>query len=119
MLRTPGPGRFEDRTISAACNPYLALAAFVAAGMDGVRNEIDPGEPNTGQNMYELGMEEIERRGIQILPQSLDEALKELKANPVIQSGLGPIYDEFIRLKEDEWSQYHATVSQWEIDRYL
>jgi glutamine synthetase len=119
MIRTPGPGRFEDRTISAACNPYLALAAFITAGMDGVRNEIDPGEPNYGQNMYDLGLKEIERRGVKILPQSLYEALAELKADSVIQGSLGPIFDEFLRLKEAEWRQYHRVVSQWEIDRYL
>lgn len=119
MLRCPEPGRFEDRTVSSACNPYLALAAFITAGMDGVRNEIDPGEPNYGENMYELGLEEIERRGVPILPQSLYEALEELRAAPLIQSALGPIYDEFLRMKEAEWKDYHRVVSQWEIDRYL
>ena len=119
MIRCPGPGRFEDRTVSAACNPYLALAAFITAGMDGVRNQIDPGEPNVGENMYELGLKEIERRGVRILPQSLYEALEELKADPVVQGALGPIYDEFLLLKEGEWRQYHRTVSQWEVDRYL
>ncbi len=119
MLRCPGPGRFEDRTISAACNPYLALAAFITAGMDGVRNEIDPGEGNHGENMYDLGLEEIRRRGVRILPQSLSEALDELKADSVVQSGLGEIYDEFVSLKEAEWKQYHRVVSTWEVDRYL
>ena len=119
MLRCPAPDRFEDRTISAACNPYLALAAYITAGMDGVRNEIDPGEGNLGQNMYDLELEEIERRGVKILPQSLYEALEELKADSVVQSALGPIYDEFLSLKEGEWRQYHREVTQWEIDRYL
>lgn len=119
MLRCPEPGRFEDRTVSAACNPYLALAAFITAGMDGVRNKIDPGKPHCGQNMYDLGLDEIERRGVRILPQSLYEALEELKADSVIQSSLGPIYDEFLRLKEGEWRQYHRVVTQWELDRYL
>lgn len=119
MLRCPAPGRFEDRTVSAACNPYLALAAFITAGMDGVKNKIDPGKPNYGQNMYDLEPEEIERRGIRILPQSLYESLEELKADSVIQGGLGRIYHEFLRLKEAEWRQYHRVVSQWEVDRYL
>jgi len=119
MLRTPAPGRFEDRTISAACNPYLALAVYITAGMDGVRHQLDPGEPNLGENMYELEADEIARRGVRILPQSLYEALEELKLDPVVQSGLGAIYDEYLRLKEGEWRQYHRVVSQWEIDRYL
>ena len=119
MLRYPAPGRFEDRTVSAAHNPYLGIAAFIAAGMDGIRQKIDPGEPNIGRNMYEVPDEELMARGVQILPQSLCEALEELKRDEVVQAGLGPISSEFIRLKEGEWRSYHRVVSQWEIDRYL
>ena len=118
MIRTAGPGNLEDRTISAACNPYLAFAAYVAAGMDGIARKLDPGEPNTG-NLYELGLQEIGRRGIQLLPQTLHEALSELRKDEVVKDGLGVIYDEFVELKEAEWAEYHAQVSQWEIDRYL
>lgn len=119
MLRCPGAGRFEDRTVSAANNPYLALAAYLAAGLDGIRNKIDPGEPNMGTNMYDLSLDDQKARGIGILPQSLQEALEELKTDRVIQEGLGPICDEFITLKEAEWREYHRVVSQWEVDRYL
>ena len=118
MIRTAGPGHLEDRTISAGCNPYLALAAYLSAGIDGVRRELSPGEPNVA-NMYALGMAEIERRGVRMLPQSLAESLAELRKDDVIQESLGPIYDEFIKLKEAEWKEYHRQVSQWEIDRYL
>ena len=118
MIRTAGPGNLEDRTISAACNPYLAFAAYVAAGMDGIARKLDPGEPNTG-NLYELGLQEIGRRGIQLLPQTLHEALGELRKDEIVKDGLGVIYDEFVDLKEAEWAEYHAQVSQWEIDRYL
>ena len=118
MIRTAGPGHLEDRTVSAACNPYLALAAYLSAGLDGVRRELDPGEPNLG-NMYELGLDEIKRRGIALLPQSLPEALAALREDDVIQAALGVIYDEFVELKEAEWREYHRQVSQWELDRYL
>jgi glutamine synthetase len=118
MIRTAGPGNLEDRTVSAACNPYLALAAYATAGLDGIRNGLDPGKPNLG-NMYELGLEEIRRRGIRILPQTLDEALQYLREDVVIQESLGPIYDEFATLKEAEWKEYHRQVTQWELDRYL
>ena len=104
--------------MSAACNPYLALAAYLAAGMDGVARRLDPGEPNL-TNMYELGLEEIARRGIRLLPQTLSEALDELRSDEVVQGALGVIYDEFVELKEAEWKEYHRQVSQWEIDRYL
>ena len=118
MIRTAGPGHLEDRTVSAACNPYLAFAAYMAAGLDGVSKGLDPGKANLG-NLYELGLDEIRRRGIRTLPQSLDESLSELRKDDVVQEALGVIYDEFIQLKEAEWCQYHAQVSQWELDRYL
>ena len=80
---------------------------------------MDPGKPNIGENMYDLGLDEVARRGIRILPQGLYEALEELKQDEVVQSSIGPIAAEFLQLKQAEWQQYHRTVSQWEIDRYL
>ena len=119
MLRCPAPGRFEDRTVSAAHNPYLALAAYITAGLDGIRNKIDPGKPFVNINMCDVPAAELFAQGINILPQSLPEAIDELKQDTLIQSALGPIAEEFIRLKEGEWREYHRTVTQWEIDRYL
>ena len=58
MIRTPGPSHLEDRSMSSASNPYLALSVYVMAGLDGIRRKLDPGEPNLG-NMYSLGLEEI------------------------------------------------------------
>ena len=118
MIRTAGAGHLEDRTISAACNPYLTMAAYLWAGLDGVRRELEPGEPNLG-NMYDLGMEEIRRRGIEIFPQSLAQALDNLEKDHVVLDALGPIADEFVKLKRQEWTNYHRTVSPWEIERYL
>lgn len=118
MLRVPEPGHVEDRTVSSACNPYLALAAYLAAGLDGIARRLDPGEPNLG-NLYEQGPELMAARGIRTLPQSLPEALDHLEADEVIREALGPIADEFLRLKRDEWREYHAQVESWEINRYL
>ena len=118
MIRTAGPGHLEDRTISAGCNPYLALAAYISAGLDGVRRKLDPGEPNLG-NMYAVGLDEVRRRGIRTLPESLAEALGELERDEVVKDSLGPIGPEFISLKWDEWKQYHRQVGQWEVERYL
>ena len=64
-------------------------------------------------------LDEIAKRGIRLLPQSLDEALGELRKDEVVQGALGVIYDEFVALKQAEWSEYHAQVSKWEVDRYL
>ena len=118
MLRVCGPGHIEDRSISSACNPYLVLAAYLTAGLDGIDNAIEPGEPNLG-NLYETGLDAMKARGIGTLPQSLGEALDHLEADEVVRSALGPIADEFLKLKRDEFREYHADVSPWEVRRYL
>lgn len=118
MIRTPEPGHVEDRTVSSAFNPYLGMAAYVAAGLDGIKRKLDPGDPNRG-NMYEMSKEEMARRNIRVLPQSLSEAIDELERDSVIQAGLGPIAAEFIRLKRAEWNEYHKQVSAWEVERYV
>lgn len=118
MIRCPEGGHFEDRTVSGAMNPYLAFAAYLAAGLDGIRRKLDPGNPNIA-NMYQTTPAEREAKNIRMLPQSLPEALGELERDEVIQAALGPIYHEFLTLKRAEWSDYHAQVSRWEIDRYL
>jgi glutamine synthetase len=64
-------------------------------------------------------LDEIRRRGIRLLPQSLAEALDELRRDDVVRKSLGVIYDEFVDLKQGEWREYHRQVTQWEIDRYL
>ena len=87
MIRTAGPGHLEDRTMSAACNPYLAFSAYLAAGLDGIERELNPGKPNL-TNMYELGLEEITKRGIRMLPQTLDEALEHLRDDEVVQEAM-------------------------------
>ena len=118
MIRTAGPGHFEDRTVSSGCNPYLALAAYVAAGLDGIEKKMDPGEPNLG-NMYERPLDEVLASGVRILPQSLREAIGELENDDVIKVALGPIADEFIDLKVKEWETYDQQVTPWEISQYL
>ena len=118
MIRTAGPGHFEDRTVSAGCNPYLALAVYVAAGMDGILNRIDPGDPNLA-NMYDRPLETVLADGVKILPQSLPEAIAALQEDEVVKDALGVIADEFINLKKQESSSYESDVSPWEINQYL
>ncbi|GAB4261587.1 MAG: type III glutamate--ammonia ligase [Deferrisomatales bacterium] len=119
LFRGPAANRFEDRSISGLANPYLIGAAYIAAGLDGIQNELDPGDPIVGVNVWDLPYEERRRRGMTLLPQNMAEALDELEADEVVQAGLGPIADEFIRLKRAEWSEFMRTVHPWEIDRYL
>jgi len=118
MIRTAGPGHLEDRTMSSGCNPYLAFSTYLNAGLDGIDRKLDPGEPFLG-NLYDLGLDKIQESGIRLLPQTLKEAILELKSDSVVQDALGPIYEEFAALKEQEWRDYHRQVTDWEIDRYL
>lgn len=118
MIRVPGPGHCEDRTVSSACNPYLGLAAFIGAGLDGVERKLDPGPPNAG-NLYERSLDDIRRSGIQLLPQHLHEALEAFSSDDVLREALGPIAGEFLRLKQQEWDTYHRQVTPWEIQQYL
>jgi glutamine synthetase len=94
------------------------FGAYVTAGMDGVKRSLDPGDPFRG-NLYDLSLEEIQSKGIGILPQNLNEAIENLERDTVVSGSLGVIYDEFISLKQAEWADYHKTVSKWEVDRYL
>jgi glutamine synthetase len=120
MFRTPDTGRFECRAVSGAVNPYLAMSAFIAAGMDGIERDIDPGEPIVGRNMYETSLEDMRREGLRFIPQSLAEALDEFERDEVVQSGLGPeLAAEFLQVKRQEWVRYHNQVGRWEVDQYL
>jgi glutamine synthetase len=120
MFRVPEAGRFECRLVSGSVNPYLGMAAFIAAGLDGIQRKLDPGEPNTGRNMYTLTLNEVKQRGLEVIPQSLPEAIAAFEADPVIQEALGvELAAEFVKVKRREWNEYHNAVSPWEIDRYL
>ena len=123
MLRIPGPGRVEDRTVDGSCNPYLAATAILAAGLDGIENELDPGEPNTG-NMYAVSDDELARRGIEVLPANLLDATRELERDEVLREALGrgrneDYLDYYVRVKREEWRRYHEQVTPWEITEYL
>jgi glutamine synthetase len=112
-------GRIEFRLPDGAANPYLATAALAAAGLDGIDRKLDPGEP-LNINLYELSPEEIARRGIGLLPQSLSAAIDALEADKVVQQAIGTdLAAEFIRLKRMEWIEYSRHVSEWESQRYL
>ena len=69
--------------------------------------------------MFDLGLPEIRRRGIRLLPQTLVESLAELKQDQLVQESLGVIYDEFMELKLGEWREFHRQVTPWEIQQYL
>lgn len=118
-VRIPaGGGRCESRNADGAVNPYLAATLVLAAGLEGIREGLDPGKPNE-DNLYEIGDAERQARGIDFLPQTLQEAVAAFAADPLVEQVLGKeLRDEFIRYKGEEWEAYHLTVSQWEVDCY-
>jgi glutamine synthetase len=123
MLRVPGPGRVEDRTIDGSTNPYLAATVVLAAGLDGIENKLDPGDPNTG-NLYTTSAADLAKAGVETLPANLLDATRELERDEVLREALGEARDEdyvdyFIKVKRDEWTRYHEQVTPWEIREYL
>ncbi len=118
-VRVPmGGGRCESRNADSSCNPYLAGALVLAAGLEGVRLGLDPGAPQS-ENLYEFTDEELAQRGIQPLPKTLAEAVRAFEEDPFTEQVLGSaLKKEFITYKNTEWEEYHQTISQWEIDKY-
>jgi glutamine synthetase len=112
------PGRFEWRLPDASANPYLATAAMIAAGLDGIERRLDPG-PACCDDLFACPPAEIRARGIAMLPQSLGEAVDALEASALLRSALGAtLHGEFVRLKRAEHSEHARHVSAWELDRY-
>jgi glutamine synthetase len=123
MLRIPGPGRIEDRTVDGSCNPYLAATAMLSAGLDGIERGLDPGEPNSA-NLYELSAEERAAAGIETLPANLLDATRELEKCTMLRDALGKTrdgdyLDYYVEVKRREVQAAHEQITQWELDRYL
>ena len=118
MVRVP-QGRLELRLSDSSCNPYLATAAVIAAGLDGIERKLDPGPPHN-INHYRYTEEALKEMGIGILPQNLSEAINALKKDILFFDQLGQDFlNEYIQLKEMEWIEYQRHVSDWEVNRYL
>lgn len=111
--------RIELRNPDPTCNPYLALAAVLMAGLDGIKNKLLPPEP-CDRNIYEMTPLERWELGIGSLPGTLQEAMDDLSKDEVIKGALGPhVLDRYMEAKYHEWDDYRTKVHQWEIDRYL
>jgi glutamine synthetase len=111
--------RIEYRSPDPACNPYLAFTVMLEAGIDGIVNKIDPGEP-VEADIYSMSEEEREARGIEVLPTSLWEAYHSLEEDPLILNALGPhISEKFLELKYQEWDEYRVQVFGYEQRKYL
>jgi len=117
--RTPAASRIELRSPDPSCNPYLAIAAMLHAGLDGIERELDCPEP-VRENIYEFDEAKREEYGIDTLPGHLGEAVDALESDEVVTSALGEhVTEKFVEAKRQEFSEYKAVVSDWELDRYL
>jgi glutamine synthetase len=112
--------RAELRCPDPSCNPYLAFAAMLGAGLDGIEKKLECPPAVNNLNIYEMEAEELEKRGIKQLPGSLTEALDELRDNQVIRRALGEFtYLAFERAKRAESDSFRTRVTDWEIEHYL
>jgi glutamine synthetase len=120
MLRIPSQGsRVECRAADIASNPYLGAALILAAGLEGIRDKLDPGLPHR-ENMYNYTEAQVADMNIECLPRNLDEAIDAFEADPLSREVFGDdLFRAFIDFKRDEWTAYHTHVSDWEIKRYL
>ncbi len=111
--------RCEVRMPDPSCNPYLALAVMLAAGLDGIENEIDPGPP-VNKNIFTMSEREKRRLKIRQLPANLSEALDALEKDAVVRGALGEhISEHYLAAKRQEWADYISHVHPWEQQRYL
>jgi glutamine synthetase len=125
LIRVPnfggrkGAARCEIRCPDGGGNPYLQFAVLLAAGLDGIKNKTDPGEP-VELNVYHMTYEERKQRGIVSLPESLSEALDELETSDLMRETLGDTaFENFLKEKRKEWDLYRTQVTEWEVNRYI
>jgi len=117
--RVPAASRIEARFPDPSCNPYLAFAALIHAGLEGVERDLTCPDP-IRENIYEFDEAKRKEYGIETLPGNLGEAVDALEADETILDALGEhVGPKFIEAKREEFGEYIVEVSQWELDRYL
>lgn len=115
----PQAARIELRCPDPSCNPYLAFAVMVRAGLEGIEQNLDVPEP-VEENLYHFDESERRRRNIQTLPGTLPEALEEMERDELVRETLGDhITERLLEAKREEWNEFRMRVTQWELDRYL
>ena len=111
--------RIEHRLPDPSCNPYLAFAVILTAGLDGIKQKLKPPDP-VHENIYRLSEKERNRKGIHGLPKDLGQALAGLSCSELIQSALGEhIYKHFMEAKQLEWEIFSSQVHPWELEQYM
>lgn len=111
--------RVELRSPDPSCNPYLALALILSAGLYGIENKLTPPLP-VDKNIYNFTQEQLIEYGIESLPENLNEALMLYRQSDFVREVLGDhLFEKFLTAKTEEWNDYKTNVSQWEIENYL
>jgi glutamine synthetase len=111
--------RIELRCPDPTCNPYLAFAVILKAGLDGLKSNLTPPQP-VEENVYQLDKHGIKSKNVDVLPASLWEALSELKKSKLIQEVLGNhLFERYVSIKTKEWDEFKIQVTSWDIDKYL
>ena len=119
MLFRSGSARVELRAPDSACNPYLAYALILAAGLKGIENDY-PLPPEAEDDVWSLSENERRAMGISPLPRNLDEAIRTMETSELVAETLGEhVFDFFLRNKREEWAGYRAQVTPYELRRYL
>lgn len=116
--KAPASTRAEYRAPDPACNPYLAFAALLTAGLDGIEKKLKP-PPPVEDNVYKFNAAKLAKNQIECLPPNLGEAIKALEKDKVILSVFGSSAERFLEIKNKEWEEFCAQVTSWEINRYL
>ncbi len=123
MLRVPAARgistRVEVRCPDPACNPYLAFAMMMNSGLDGIKNKLTP-PPSEDRDIYGMTDKDMKKAKIVSMPANLQDAIDELKKNPLAKETLGKhILEKYVAAKEAEWDSYRISVTNWEIENYL
>ena len=123
MIRIPAARgkatRIEVRSVDPSANPYLAMSALLAAGLDGIKNEIDGISP-IKKNLFKMSDAERRRLGIKNLPESLQEAMTNFASSSLMRESIGePLFTKLLEAKQIEWDDYRTVITEWELKKYL
>jgi len=123
LIRIPASSpekiRFEYRPVDASCNPYLAFACIIEAGIEGIKKKIIPPKP-VEESVYHMSVEERRKRGVDRLPASLGEALDEMEKDALVRRVMGgQTFEKYLAIKRNEWLEYCTLVTDWERKEYL
>ena len=119
MIRLPhSRDCVENRVPDISTNAYWAAAIHLASGLEGILENLDPGQPQN-DNLYEMNLHQLGERGVSLLPRTLAQALDAFAKDPISESAFGPgPKEEYLRLKWLEWDKFHSEITQWEWEKY-